>query len=312
MPLFREFVEGEWQSACYDRYRPSTRRSVRHLLRKQLLPKFGRLRLDRIHRTDIARWFDRYSETAPGGANQALWQLRQILNQAIARGHIKSNPARGIKPNPKRKPMRFLSNEEIRRVREALDACVIERPARQPAADIIRLLLLTGCRLGEIRQLRWSEVRDDGLHLIDAKTGPRRVFLNARARDILRDQPRTDSPYVFPSPCDPAKPLSPSFALWYLVRRRAGVEDARLHDLRHTFASHAVINGVPLPLVSRLLGHRDVSMTLRYAHVHDVEVEAAAERIGKAIARISETPDAREPASRDVPGGLLVRNSADR
>ena len=68
------------------------------------------------------------------------------------------------------------------------------------------------------------------------------------------------------------------------MRRQAGIEDVRLHDLRHTFASHAVLRGIPLPVVSRLLGHKQSSMTLRYAHVSDRETEAAAERIGAAIA----------------------------
>ena len=73
--------------------------------------------------------------------------------------------------------------------------------------------------------------------------------------------------------------------LWYAVRREAGIKDVRLHDLRHAFASHAVLQGVPLPVVSRLLGPKNPGMTLRYAHVDDREIEAAAERIGATIAR---------------------------
>ena len=79
--------------------------------------------------------------------------------------------------------------------------------------------------------------------------------------------------------------MSSGLPLWRSVRKRAGIEDVRLHDLRHSFASHAVLRGVPLPVVSRLLGHKRPSMTLRYAHVSDRETEAAAERIGSAIAR---------------------------
>ena len=74
--------------------------------------------------------------------------------------------------------------------------------------------------------------------------------------------------------------------LQYSVRREAGIEDVRLHDLRRTFASHAVMNGVPVPVVARLLGHADVKMTLRYAHLADKEIEAAAERVGAAIAQV--------------------------
>ena len=88
---------------------------------------------------------------------------------------------------------------------------------------------------------------------------------------------------MFPSPLDPSRPRSRELSLWYRVRREAGIEDVRLHDLRHTLASHAVMNGVPVPVVSRLLGHSNVRMTLRYAHLADREIEAAAERVGQSI-----------------------------
>ena len=158
-------------------------------------------------------------------------------------------------------------------------------------ADIIRLLLLTGCRKSELVSLRWSEVVDeDTLHLNDTKTGPRPVFLNAQARRILARQPRTPSPYVFPSSVDASKTRAAELSLWRKVRRQAGIEDVRLHDLRHTFASHAVMRSVPLPVVVRLLGHAGTRTTLRYAHVSDRETEAAAERVGDALAFILAEP----------------------
>ena len=124
------------------------------------------------------------------------------------------------------------------------------------------------------------------LMLGDSKTGPRKVPLNSQARRILERQPREGSLFVFPSPRDPARPRGREIGLWYRVRREAGIEDCRLHDLRHTHASHAVMNGVPVPVVSRLLGHSNVRMTLRYAHLGDREIEAAAERVGQAIGAI--------------------------
>ena len=137
--------------------------------------------------------------------------------------------------------------------------------------------------------LRWSEVRDGMLALGDSKTGPRTVPLGSRARTILDRQPRTGSPFVFPSPLDPARPRGPDFPFWYRVRRAAGIEDVRLHDLRHTMASHAVMNGVPVPVVSRLLGHSNVQMTLRYAHLADRDIEAAAERVGRTMSAMMES-----------------------
>ncbi len=212
--------------------------------------------------------------------------FKQILNRAVATGLIEKNPATGVRRNPRPKLTRFLSREEIHRLREELDRCAppSARPSRRRQADIVRLLLATGCRKNEIVRLQWREV--DGAVLADGKTGPRKVFLNAQARAIVERQPQTESPYVFPSASDPARPADDYLRLWYEARKRADLEDVRLHDLRHTFASHAVMQGVPLPVVARLLGHRDVRMTLRYAHVADREVEAAAERIGTAISSL--------------------------
>ena len=282
VPLFREFVEGEWKEAHFRRYKPTTRKSVQSLLNGRLLPVFGNRPLDRIAPAEVRKWFDAYSRTAPGGANKGIGLLRQIMNFAIARGYVEKNPASGIAPNRRPKLTRFLSREEIARLHRALDRRTGEGGRQQ--ADIVRLLLLTGCRRGEIVDLRWSEVQADGLALGDSKTGPRRVPLNIQARRILDRQPQTESPFVFPSLLDPSRPRSHVLSIWDRVRKEAGIEDCRLHDLRHTHASHAVMNGVPVPVVSRMLGHSNVRMTLRYAHLGDREIEAEAERIGAVVA----------------------------
>ena len=111
------------------------------------------------------------------------------------------------------------------------------------------------------------------------------MLLSPEARAIIEQQPRSGSPWVFPSPVNPAR-ARVDLSLWKRVRKLAGIEDVRLHDLRHTFASQAAMQGIPLPVVARLLGHAQVQMTLRYAHVSDRDVEAAAERIGGAMAGI--------------------------
>ena len=291
VPSFRDFIEGAWKPAHFDRYKPSTRRSVSHILNRRLLPAFGSKPLDRIAPAQVRRWFDDFSRTAPGNANNALNRFRQIMNLAVALGHVDADPSRGIRRNRRQALTRFLSRDEIDRLHRVLDRQT--RKSSRVQADIVRLLLLTGCRKGEIVGLRWSEVRGDMLVLEDSKTGPRRVPLNTQARHILERQPRGESPFVFPSPRDPSRPRDPDLRLWYRVRREAGIEDCRLHDLRHTHASHAVMNGVPVPVVSRLLGHSDVRMTLRYAHLGDRDIEEAAERVGQAIAAlIGSTDDA--------------------
>ncbi len=284
--LFRDYVEDPWKAGMAGRWKPSTQRSVEARLRTQLLPEFGHLRLDRITPASIDAWFENYSITAPGGANKALAMLRQILNHAIAGGLIAVNPARQTTMNPRPRLTRFLSAEEIARLIEALDHCVAERPARAPQTDIIRLLLLTGCRKSEIKNLKWSEIHGNTLRLADSKTGPRVVYLSEDARALIDRQPRNGGPFVFPSPADPGRPRGHELGLWDLVRERAGLADVRLHDPRHTYASQAVMRGIPLPVVARLLGHSQVQMTMRYAHVGDRDAEAAAERIGEAVALV--------------------------
>ena len=283
---FGEFVAGEWREARFERYKPSTRPSVRNALDRRILPAFGARPLDRIAPADVGQWFEAYSRTAPGGANYSLKLFRQIMNLAIACGHVETNPARGVKPNPRAPLTRFLSRDEIARLHRALDGEVGR--GHRDQVDIIRLLLLTGCRKSEILRLRWSEVHEDGLMLADAKTGPRKVPLNSQARRILGCRQREGSPFVFPSPHDPSQPRGNDLKVWYRVRQEAEIEDVRLHDLRHTHASHAVMNGVPVPVVSRLLGHSSTRMTLRYAHLGDREIEGAAERVGRAIGTLLE------------------------
>ncbi|MDE0522096.1 MAG: tyrosine-type recombinase/integrase [Boseongicola sp.] len=283
-PTFGDFVEREWRAAHRKRCKPSTIKTDGSLLRTQLLPAFGATRLDRITRAGVERWFDGYSLTAPGGANRALDVLRQILNFGIACGHVSTNPASGVRKNRRPEMTRFLSRDEVRRLHDALDAASRRGHSQRRQADIISLLLLTGCRKGEVTNLRWSEVDGDMLALADSKTGPRTVHLNPQARAVLDRQPRGEGPWVFPSHVRPGRPCGGDVSLWRSVRREVGIEDVRLHDLRHTYASWAVMNGVPVPVVSRLLGHSSTRMTLRYIHLCDRDVRAAAERVGEAIA----------------------------
>ncbi len=296
-PTFRHFVAGAWKKACYSRCKPSTRKRVDSALRTQLLPIFGAQRLDRIRRETVHSWFDRYSQSAPAGANRVLDVLRQIFNHAVACGYLPANPTRRVRRNPRPRPNRFLSRAEIDRLYAALDAHR-GRGSGEQQADIIRLLLLTGCRKSEIVRLRWSEVAGESLRLTDSKTGPRTILLNAQARAVFARQPRTDSAFVFPSPRDPSRNRSDELSLWRKVRREARIGDARLHDLRHTFASHAVMQGVPLPVVAHLLGHSHPRMAFRYTHVSDRATEEAAERIGGSIAALLSVPGAaQEPVT---------------
>ena len=285
-PLFRDFVAGPWRESWVHHCKPSTIRLRDRNLEARLLPEFGSLRLDRITPGGVHRWFDGYSRTAPGNANLCLQILRHIFNHAVVCGQVASNPARSVRPNPRKKITRFLSREELNRLHQVLDRHANAKritPSQRHQIDIIRLLLLTGCRKNEIIRLRREEVVGNQLRLRDSKTGPRNVFLNSEARSILERRLKGTWEYLFPSPKDVRRPVWHGLSLWYVVRKEACLDDVRLHDLRHTFASHAVMQGTPLPVVARLLGHSQTTMTLRYAHTGDRETEAAAERVGGVI-----------------------------
>ncbi len=194
------------------------------------------------------------------------------------------NPVVGIKRPKDRKRERFLSPVELGRLGEALTAAATA--GASPAfVAIIRLLALTGARKNEVARLRWSEIRDGGawLQLEDSKTGRKTVTLGAAAQAVLATVEKTASPYAFPDPRDPAQPIRGLDWFWVTIRRTAGLDDVRIHDLRHSFASAGIAGGAGLYLIGKLLGHADVATTQRYAHLADDPVRAAADQISAAI-----------------------------
>ena len=281
--LFEAVAETVFQR--YQRvWKAGTLNVNRGCLRQQILPHFAGRPVADIDRREVRNWFVS-PRAKPVAADRSMPVLSVIMREAEAMGLRSegSNPCRGIRRYPRKGRERFLSDNEICRLAATLSARVGRQPLQVAA---VRLLLLTECRKSEILTLRWPDYREGRLFLRDSKTGARKVPLNSQARSILEREPRGGSPFVFPSPLDPSRPRSHTLSLWHRVRRQANIDDVRLHDLRHTHASHAVMNGVPVPVVSRLLGHSNVRMTLRYAHLGDREIEAAAERIGQSIGAI--------------------------
>ena len=196
-----------------------------------------------------------------------------------------SNPCRYtvIYKEPPRE--RFLTEEEFRRLGRVLREAEADGVIPAQAVAAIRLLMLTGCRRNEILALRWKEVdlAAGELRLADTKTGARTIALSPEAVRVLAGLPRVrGNPWVVPGTaagtrlCD----ISPS---WQLVRARAGLEDVRLHDLRHSFASRALALGESLPTIGKLLGHARIETTARYAHLARDSVDASAARVAASI-----------------------------
>ena len=283
-PTLRAFAD-EYLRRCEPHWKPSGRRTVRIYLKARILPAFGRMPLDAVGAQDVAAWFDAASRDKPGAANRALEILRAMMFRAEEWGLRErgSNPCLGIAKNPRKPVARFLDADDLARLGRALDA----HEARWPeAVAAIRLLALTGCRRSEVLDLRWRDIGADAINLADSKTGPRAVPLGEAARALIE---------ALPGPRDPDTFLFPRHAegrgiwvltnCWRTVCADAGLGRLRLHDLRHTTASQAVMAGENLPLVGKLLGHRRHRTTAGYAHLDDSHLVEAAERVGGIIER---------------------------
>ena len=193
-----------------------------------------------------------------------------------------TNPCIGIRKNPGRNVARFLETGELARLGRALDA----REAKWPeAVAAIRLLALTGCRRGEVLNLRWRDIGDGAITLPETKTGPRTVRLGEAARMLIEALPGAQDPdaCLFPRHAD-GRGIWTLTKCWRTVCADAKLGRLRLHDLRHTAASHAIMSGETLPLVGKLLGHRRHSTTAGYAHLADIHLVETAEKVGNLIA----------------------------
>ena len=286
-PTLADLAERYLREHVVARCKPSTIRGYRKVIRRHLLPALGTVRIGALGREHVAELHFRLRAT-PAAANEVLSVLSRMLNRAEAWGLVPagSNPCRFVPRYRTRRLERFLTEEEFRRIGRALDA--LEAEGRLPAhpAAALRLLMLTGCRSGEIMTLRWEDVHLEAneLRLRDSKTGPRAVPLSPAAVKVFEGLPRAaGNPWVIAGR-KPGTHLKHLTYYWYRVREQAGVDDARVHDLRHSFASRALALGESLSMIGRLLGHTKIQTTARYAHLARDSVKESADRVAASIA----------------------------
>ncbi len=273
-----------------DHLKPSTAALNRKIVEKRILPRLGKRRVADIGRADAAA-LHHDMRSVPGHANRTLGVLSRMLTMAEVWEMRPEgvNPCRFVKKYPERRRERFLSDDEYRRLGAALRDAEREGFASSAAVAAIRLLMLTGCRSGEILSLRWEDVELDRgeLRLPDSKTGARIVHLGDPAIEVLRGiQRREDSPWVIPGLKRGAH-LAFLHGPWRLILERAGIKNLRIHDLRHSFASGGLLVGEGLPMIGKLLGHNKVQTTARYAHLANDPVKSAANRIAARIADVA-------------------------
>lgn len=273
----------------------------RSRIERHIKPLLGKLKVGEVSRSSIEKFRDavargdsavaakpkgqRTRKDAPvgggqGAATRTVGLLGGIFSYAVGRDLITINPVRGVKRFKDKASQRFLSIEEYGRLGAALTACATDGYNEQ-ALSIIRLLILTGARKGEIEKLRWSEVDFDRgwLRLGDSKTGAKAIPVGDAVLDILRDRSQAGrrGHWVFPA-SEGEGYFVGTPRIWNIVRKRAGLSDLRLHDTRHGHASLAAGDGQSLYIIGAVLGHKDAKTTSRYAHLADSPLRRAADR----------------------------------
>lgn len=293
-------------------------------LRLHILPHLGKRKVANVTHQDVAQLhlaIGTGDNPRPGAANRVLALLSKMFNLSEKWGlrPLNSNPCRHITKYREQRLHRDLSELELARLAkalrewpatprkptldatgkrkkhsrtdEALPLTPEEVAVREQACDVLRLLLFTGLRRGEALNLKWSEVDMERglLRLADSKTGAKVVALNSAAREVIgRQERQLLNPYVFPSKRQGrghGKPITDLKNAWTEVRALAGLQDVRIHDLRHNFASFGAAGGVGLPVIGRLLGHKSAQTTARYAAVADDPARQATEAIGQRLTR---------------------------
>ena len=247
-------------------WKPATLKSNTYLVHKYILPNFGHLTVDAVTVEHVKDWFASMADR-PGVANRAMPVLSVMMKMAELWGFRRhnSNPCKNRKRYRMKPKERFLTAEEMARLNAALTRDEFHCPH---IVAIIRLLMLTGCRVGEIVPLEWDWIKGKRIHLPDSKSGPRTVWLSSAARALIDAIPRysPDCPFVFPGR-PPTRPIDNIGYQWSRIRDEAELPGLRIHDLRHSFASGGLLVGEGLPMIGKLLGHTQVQTTARYAHL---------------------------------------------
>jgi integrase len=247
--------------------------------------KFGHLSVTAVTTLDLQKLHAELKDT-PYKANRLRSLLSKMFTLAIKWGWRLDNPVKGVEKYQEYKRHRWLNNEEVQTL-----WAVLETYHNQNVADAIRLLLLTGSRRNEVLHATWDQFDlDKGVWTKPAHTTKQKKMehlpLSALALEMLEDMKmNSESPFLFPGKIL-GKPLQEIKKAWDTIRKRAGFPDLRLHDLRHTHASHLVSSGLSLSIVGKLLGHTQAATTQRYAHLADEPLRQATEVFGNKLKQL--------------------------
>lgn len=269
MTRLADFYDSQYLPHARANMKPKTVAEYSRLFESTIRPALGSKTLAKLSTQDIELWSLKLRLKTPTQANRALATVSSILRLARRWGLVERNAAHGIPKAPERPRERYLTKEEIQRVTAAADLLTADDRA------FLLLAIYTGARPGELLGARWEWFKDGNLELPDSKTGRRTIYLPEPAREALSALKADGVGPVFPR--------TDARAVWRRVRRLAGLKDARLYDLRHTFASAGLTAGLPLEAVSQLLGHRYAQTSRRYTHLMPETGNAAAARTAEAL-----------------------------
>ena len=281
MKLFNEMADF-FESHAIAHLKPETVRQYSHILNRILRPEFGNSRLLDVRRADVIALHLRLEQT-PVIANRMLAVGKRMYYFAHECGLLdeQANPFRKVRFYREPHRDRFLSCEEYDRLGEVLGQIEVDGRYCRTAVAGIRLLVLTGARRSEIESLTWSQVDIDNgeIRLADSKTGPRSIEISSAVREILESIPVAGE-FVMTGSNGARIALR---YVWDEARRRAGIEDVRMHDLRHSYATHAAMGGIGMAVIAQLLGHSTVWTTVRYLHVSRIHARKAAEQVSESL-----------------------------
>lgn len=262
---------------CAGRWKPSTLCGHRHDLNTHIIPILGAKPIHQVSHVDVSLWLEQM-QVSGRSKDRALSVFSSMMRHAETLGlrPVDSNPCAGRRRHRSDFVARYLEGEDFRRLGRALDQAAKFDPVE---VACIRFLMLTGARRGEALALEWNMIEDGRAVLPDSKTGAKCLWLATPVRRVLAGLVRVEtSPRVF-TRTDGRGIISSLDRVWRAVRKRAGLDGLRLHDLRHSYASIAVGSGEGLRTVAGLLGHSQMVTTMGYAHLAEAPVMAAAERV---------------------------------
>lgn len=257
-----------------------------YFLNEIILKRYGRLSVEKVSTLDLQKIHVELQKT-PYKANKLRDLLSKMFNLAIQWGWRSDNPVKGVEKYKEYKRHRWLNNEEVQMLWPVLDVY-----PNQNVSNVIRLLLLTGSRRNEVLHATWDQFNlEAGVWTKPAHTTKQRRMehlpLSTQAIEILKNMKKDfSSVFLFPGKVS-GKPLQEIKKAWQTIRTTAGLPNVRIHDLRHTHASHLVSSGLSLSIVGKLLGHTQASTTQRYAHLADEPLRQATEFFGNKMEKLT-------------------------